>query len=82
MNLDLIDDTADCPENSMCIGSPRFSNWVLSEGPPPADGAKVLAVDAQSDLEFNAGALLLEEQERPHGKTNSAADVTIRDLVG
>ncbi len=63
MNLDLIDDTADCPENSRCIGSPRFSNWFLSEGPPPTDGAKVLAVDAQSDLEFNAGALARQNDD-------------------
>ncbi len=62
MNLDLIDDIADCPEGSRCLGSPRFSHWFLNEGPPPANGAKVLAVDAQSDLEFNAGALARQDE--------------------
>ena len=61
MNLGLIDDTADCPEDSRCLGSPRFSHWFLSEGAPPTNGAKVLAVDAQSDLEFNAGALARQD---------------------
>jgi pimeloyl-ACP methyl ester carboxylesterase len=58
--LALIDDTADCPEGSKCVGSPRFSHWYTCRGPPPTNGAKVLAVDAQSDLEFNAGALARE----------------------
>ena len=58
--LELIDDTADCPEGSMCVGSPRFFHWFTCPGPPPTNGAKVLAVDAQSDLEFNAGALARE----------------------
>ena len=57
MSWDLIDDTADCPEGSMCLGAPRLFHWFLKEGVPPTHGAKVLAVDAQSDLEFNAGAL-------------------------
>ena len=61
MNRDLIDNTADCPEDSMCLGSPLFSHWFLSEGAPPTNGAKVLAVDAQSDLEFNAGALARQD---------------------
>ena len=63
MNLDLIDDTADCPDGAMCVGSPRFFHWVLSEGPPPTSGAKVLAVDSQSDLEFNAGALARQDDD-------------------
>jgi hypothetical protein len=58
--LSLIDDTANCPEGSMCVGSPRFYHWFTCPGPPPTNGAKVLAVDAQSDLEFNAGALARE----------------------
>ena len=53
--LTLIDDTADCPEGSMCLGSPRFFHWFTCPGPPPTNGAKVFAVDAQSDLEFNDG---------------------------
>ncbi len=58
--LSLIDDTVNCPEGSMCVGSPRFYHWFTCPGPPPTNGAKVLAVDAQSDLEFNAGALARE----------------------
>jgi pimeloyl-ACP methyl ester carboxylesterase len=58
--LALIDDSEDCPEGSMCVGSPRFSHFFTCPGPPPTNGAKVLAVDAQSDLEFNAGALARE----------------------
>ena len=47
----------------MCLGSPLFSHWFLSEGAPPTNGAKVLAVDAQSDLEFNAGALARQDDD-------------------
>jgi len=57
INVDLIDDTADCPEGARCLGSPRFIHRFLREGAPPTKDAKVLAVDAQGDLEFNAGAL-------------------------
>jgi len=55
-----IDDTADCPEGAICIGSPRFSHWFTCPGPPPTNGAKVLAIDSQSDMEFNDGALARE----------------------
>ncbi len=58
--LALMDDKADCPEGSLCLASPRFYHWFTCPGPPPTNGAKVLAVDAQSDLEFNAGALARE----------------------
>jgi hypothetical protein len=61
MCWDLIDDDADCPEGSTCVGAPRFFHWFLNEGAPPTNGAKVLAVDAQSDLEFNAGALARQD---------------------
>lgn len=57
MNLDMIDDAAECPDDPMCVGAPRFSHWNPKQGPPPTHGAKVLAIDAQSDLDFNAGAL-------------------------
>ena len=60
--LEPIDDTADCPEDAICVGSPRFSHWYTCPGPPPTNGAKVLAVDAQSDLDFNAGALAREDE--------------------
>ncbi len=63
MGWDLIDDAADCPEGSMCVGAPRFFHWFLAEGAPPTNGAKVLAVDGQSDLEFNSGALAREEDD-------------------
>jgi pimeloyl-ACP methyl ester carboxylesterase/diadenosine tetraphosphate (Ap4A) HIT family hydrolase len=42
------------------VGSPRVYHWSTCRGPTPTNGAKVLAVDAQSDLEFNAGALARE----------------------
>lgn len=58
--MSLIDDTADCPEGAMCLGSPRFFHWFTCPGPPPTNGAKVFAVDAQSDLEFNDGILARE----------------------
>jgi hypothetical protein len=61
MGWDLIDDVADCPDGFMCVGAPRFFHWFLAEGAPPTNGAKVLAVDAQSDLEFNSGALAREK---------------------
>ena len=63
MNLDLIDDPGDCPEGARCLGSPRFIHRFLREGAPPTKGAKVLAVDAQSDLDFNAGALARQEDD-------------------
>jgi hypothetical protein len=61
MCWDLIDDTADCPADSMCLGTPRFFHWFPNEGAPPTNGAKVLAVDAQSDLDFNAGAMARDD---------------------
>lgn len=60
-NLDLVDETEDCPEGARCLGSPRFIHRFLREGAPPTNGARVLAVDAQSDLEFNAGALARQD---------------------
>jgi pimeloyl-ACP methyl ester carboxylesterase len=42
------------------VGSPRVYHWSTCRGPTPTNGAKVLAVDAQSDLEFNAGPLARE----------------------
>ena len=60
--ITLIDDTEDCPEGSQCIGSPRFSHFSRAHGPPPVNGAKVFAVDAQSDLEFNDGTLARESE--------------------
>jgi len=59
--LTMIDDTADCPQGSICLGSPRFSNYFTCPGPPPTNGARVFAVDAQTDLEFNLGALAREK---------------------
>jgi hypothetical protein len=59
-SLEMIDDPADCPEGAMCVASPRFFHWFTAPGVPATKDAKVLAVDSQSDLEFNDGALARE----------------------
>lgn len=61
--LELIDDGTSCPEGALCGASPQFLHWFDCPGPPPTSGAKVLAIDAQSDLEFNAGALAREGED-------------------